>query len=57
MSMTRECPECSASLQMTTQPLLHEILPCGDCGIELEIIGLNPLAIEVAPEVEEDWGE
>ncbi|PJF22822.1 MAG: lysine biosynthesis protein LysW, partial [Phototrophicales bacterium] len=28
-----------------------------DCGAELEIISLNPLQLELAPEVEEDWGE
>lgn len=51
------CPECDARLAIPAQPLMHEILPCGDCGIELEIVALNPLAVETAPEVEEDWGE
>jgi alpha-aminoadipate carrier protein LysW len=35
----------------------HELLPCSDCGTELEIISLDPLVLELAPEVEEDWGE
>ena len=34
-----------------------EIIVCPDCGAELEIMGLEPLVLELAPEVEEDWGE
>jgi alpha-aminoadipate carrier protein LysW len=34
-----------------------EILLCPDCGTELEVLSLNPLRLEEAPEVEEDWGE
>ena len=38
---------------------LFESLPlgCPDCGAELEITSLDPLTVELAPEVEEDWGE
>jgi alpha-aminoadipate carrier protein LysW len=28
-----------------------------DCGAELEVVSLNPLVLELAPEEEEDWGE
>ncbi len=28
-----------------------------DEGVELEVIGLEPLALDLAPEVDEDWGE
>ena len=38
-------------------PIKNEIVPCAECGAELEITGLEPLALELAPEVEEDWGE
>jgi alpha-aminoadipate carrier protein LysW len=34
-----------------------EIVVCPDCGVELEVMSLDPVALEVAPEVEEDWGE
>jgi alpha-aminoadipate carrier protein LysW len=30
---------------------------CPDCGVELEIVGLVPLAVAPAPREEEDWGE
>jgi alpha-aminoadipate carrier protein LysW len=35
----------------------NELLSCPDCGAELEIISLNPPQLELAPKVEEDWGE
>lgn len=28
-----------------------------DEGVELEVVGLNPVRFEVAPEEAEDWGE
>ena len=52
-----ECPECCAELVLAQDPILHEILPCSDCGAELELIAVNPLQVDLAPEVEEDWGE
>lgn len=36
--------------------LLGELL-VSDEGAELEVVGLDPLRFEPAPEVEEDWGE
>jgi len=35
----------------------NELITCPDCGAELEIIALNPPTLELAPQVEEDWGE
>jgi alpha-aminoadipate carrier protein LysW len=35
----------------------NELISCSDCGVELEIISLNPPEVAMAPEVEEDWGE
>jgi alpha-aminoadipate carrier protein LysW len=37
--------------------LLGEILPCGECLAELEVLSLEPPSLSLAPEVEEDWGE
>ncbi len=34
-----------------------ELLECGDCGSELEVISLDPVKLEEAPEAEEDWGQ
>ncbi len=51
------CPECDAEIVATETPFVHEILPCADCGMELEVVAVEPLQLLPAPEVEEDWGE
>ncbi len=51
------CPECDADVTIPADAMLNELVSCPDCGAELEIIGLNPVALDLAPEVEEDWGE
>ncbi len=51
------CPECDGEVEIPNDAMENELLSCAECGIELEIMSLNPLALELAPEVEEDWGE
>jgi len=34
-----------------------EIVDCATCGAELEVIGVDPVELDSAPELEEDWGE
>lgn len=59
MSKSRQspCPECGFELTIATDTVKGEILQCGDCGMELEVINLEPLEIAPAPDEEEDWGE
>jgi alpha-aminoadipate/glutamate carrier protein LysW len=52
-----ECPECAAELELAPDIEVGEIVVCPDCGAELEVMSLDPVAVELAPEVEEDWGE
>ncbi len=52
-----ECVECGAELQVPDNVMQGEILACGDCGAELEVISVEPLALEPAPLEMEDWGE
>lgn len=51
------CPECGADVAVDNNVVVGEILECPDCAVELEVTATNPLTIELAPEVEEDWGE
>ena len=51
------CPECAAQIELSADTLIGEIADCEVCGAELEVIAVNPLAVVVAPEIEEDWGE
>ena len=51
------CPECHADVRVEDDAVVGEIVVCDDCGAELEVIGLSPVTLQTAPEVEEDWGE
>lgn len=51
------CPECAAEVAIANDVLASEIVPCPECSAELEVTGTDPLAIQLAPEVQEDWGE
>ena len=51
------CPECDAQVTVPTESRFGEILVCGECQAELEIVGLKPVELALAPDVEEDWGE
>jgi alpha-aminoadipate/glutamate carrier protein LysW len=55
--MTALCPECEAEMNLEVTVELNEIVVCPDCGVDLEVLSLQPLALEVAPMEEEDWGE
>lgn len=54
---TAVCPECEAQVTLESGTELGEILVCPDCGVDLEVVSLNPAALEVAPMEQEDWGE
>lgn len=54
---TQPCPECGGKLIFAKPPHLSEIVECGDCRTELEVVATDPLMLALAPEPEEDWGE
>jgi alpha-aminoadipate carrier protein LysW len=54
--MSAHCPECEAEITLA-KPMRGEIVVCPDCGVELEVTSESPLAFDLAPEEEEDWGE
>ena len=51
------CPECEATLTIPADAMEGEIVPCPDCGAELEVVSVTPVTLALAPEVQEDWGE
>lgn len=51
------CPECENDQTVTDTVRLSEVIECGECRTELEVISTDPLVVELAPEIEEDWGE
>lgn len=57
MAKVVECPECGAEVTLEGDVMVGEIVTCPDCGAELEVTSIDPAQVELAPEVEEDWGE
>jgi alpha-aminoadipate carrier protein LysW len=50
------CPECAADLELNGV-MVGEIVQCGECGVELEVLELDPVELALAPTEDEDWGE
>ena len=55
--VTAKCPECEADVKLAADVEKGEIVPCADCGAELEVVERNPVELKLAPEEEEDSGE
>lgn len=51
------CPECAGDVTVAPEAELSEIVECGECMAELEIVARDPLTLALAPEADEDWGE
>jgi alpha-aminoadipate carrier protein LysW len=55
--MTTSCPECEAEVPLHADSVVGEVVPCPDCGADLEVTALQPPVLALAPPEEEDWGE
>lgn len=55
--MTMNCVICDGAISIPDNAMVGELLICGDCGTELELVSLDPMTLEEAPEIQEDWGE
>jgi len=55
--MTVNCIICDGEVRLPQDAMEGELMVCPDCGTELELVCMDPLTIEEAPEVQEDWGE
>ncbi len=51
------CPECEGTLSLAPDVQAGEIVVCGDCGVDLEVLSTDPLELALAPQEAEDWGE
>jgi alpha-aminoadipate carrier protein LysW len=47
-----KCPECGEEVRVLEDMVAGELIECNNCGLELEIISLDPLTLEIFEEEE-----
>jgi alpha-aminoadipate carrier protein LysW len=57
MKKSTECPVCGAEITLFEDTVEGELIVCPECGVELEVISVDPPELAEAPQEEEDWGE
>ncbi|MBS1789746.1 MAG: lysine biosynthesis protein LysW [Acidobacteria bacterium] len=48
------CPECEAEIHVDEDVDKGEIIHCEECDATLEVVGLDPIELDLASEDEED---
>lgn len=51
------CPVCAGEVNLAEDTVVNELIDCGECASELEVVSLDPPRLAEAPEAAEDWGE
>ena len=51
---TGTCPECDADVHVDTDADKGDVVSCDDCGIELEVVGLDPVELDIMEEEDLD---
>ena len=54
---TGTCPECEADVHVDTDADKGDIVSCEECGTDLEIVGLDPVELDIVEDDEEDLDE
>ena len=44
---TTVCPECSEDVYVDAESEQGDIVSCEECGSELEVVGLDPLEVDL----------
>ena len=48
------CPECEAVIDDDEFEDVGDVIPCPECGVELEVVSLDPVEFDLAPVDDED---
>jgi alpha-aminoadipate carrier protein LysW len=54
---TGTCPECDADVHVDTDAEKNDIVSCDDCGTDLEVVGLDPVELDIVEEEDLDDDE
>lgn len=56
-TITTEDPITGEEIEIPADVEVGEIIDSPITGAELEVVSVDPISLEEAPELEEDWGE
>ncbi len=51
---TTACPECSEDVYVDAESEQGDIISCNECGSELEIVGLDPIELDIYTDADLD---
>ena len=51
------CPDCEADVHVDPDSDKGDTITCGECGMKLEIVGLDPLELDIVEEDDDDIGD
>lgn len=51
---TGTCPECEADVHVDTDADKGDTVSCDECGTELEVVGLDPVELDIVEEEDLD---
>ena len=54
---TTACPECSEEVYVDADSEQGDVVSCDECGTDLEIVGLDPIELDVHDEDKDDFKE
>lgn len=50
---TTACPECSEDVFVDAESEQGDIVSCDECGTDLEIVGLDPIELDIHADAED----
>lgn len=54
---TTACPECSEDVYVDADSEQGDVVSCDECGTDLEIVGLDPIELDVHEDDADDFKE
>ena len=54
---TGTCPECEADVHVDTDTDKGDTVACDECGTELEVVGLDPVELDIVEDDDMDEDE
>ncbi|MGI8788844.1 MAG: hypothetical protein ACR2HG_13915 [Pyrinomonadaceae bacterium] len=52
---TTACPECSEDVYVDADSEQGDVVTCDECGTDLEIVGLDPVELDIHEEDGDDF--